>query len=322
MNIREIAIIGGTGFVGLHIVSRLTKQGYRIRVLTRRRERHRQLLVIPNLQLCETNVHNGTELQRQLADCDAVINLVGILNETGDDGQGFRLAHVELPQKIVAACAANGIRRLLQMSALKADAQSGPSHYLQTKGEGEAYVHAAQRENLLVTSFRPSVIFGPEDSFLNRFAGLLRIAPFFFPLACPNSRFAPVFVGDVAEAFARALPDVSTAGNRYDLCGPQDYTLAQLVNYTAGLVGRTVRVVELNPTMSLQQARLLEHFPGKPFSLDNYRSLQVDSVCEGALGLTALGIKPTALETIAPTYLDSKTVRARYQFMRSYARRQ
>ena len=216
---------------------------------------------------------------------DAVVNLIGILNERGDDGSGFREAHVELCRKLIAACRANDIRRLLHMSALNADARSGPSHYQRTKGEAEDLVHAAAGEDLRVTSFRPSVIFGPDDDFFNRFAGLLRFAPLVFPLACPNARFAPVYVGDVVEAMALSLTDPATYGRRYDLCGPKVYTLAELVAYTAQCLKLRRYVLPLNARLSLWQAQVLEHVPGKPLSLDNYRSLQIDSVCGGENGL-------------------------------------
>lgn len=312
MKVQSLCILGGTGFVGHQVLSQLASGGRQITVLTRHRERHRDLLVLPGTDLVEADIHDSAVLREHFQGCDAVIHLVGILNEKGRDGRGFRAVHVELPRKVVHACRETGVRRILHMSALHADAAKGPSHYLRTKGEGEDLVHAAAAEGLRVTSFRPSVIFGPKDSFINRFAGLLRFAPFFFPLACPDAKFAPVYVGDVARAFALTLEDPRSFGRRYDLCGPRIYTLKEIVELTARAFGLRRKVVGLNDTLSRLQARLLEFVPGKPFSVDNYLSLQVDSVCRDGNGLQQLGITPTALETIVPRYAARRSIRPRY----------
>ena len=173
MTQHTICILGGSGFVGHHLCARLTEEGHQLRVLTRRREEHRDLLVLPTLELIECNIHDIDALKQAMTGCDVVINLVGILNEKGHDGSGFRRAHVELPQKVVEACRANNIHRLLHMSALGADAKHGPSFYQRTKGEGERLVHSS---GLTVTTFRPSVMFGEHDSFFNRFGGLLKLS--------------------------------------------------------------------------------------------------------------------------------------------------
>lgn len=300
MTTRTICMVGGTGFVGRHLAARLVQDRHHIKVLTRRRERHRDLLVLPGLQLIEADIHDPETLAREFAGCDVIINLVGILNERGHRGEGFRRAHVELPRKVVEACRQTGVTRLLHMSALGADAKEGRSHYQRTKGEGEDLVHAA--EGIAVTSFRPSVIFGRGDSFLNRFAELLRITPYFFPLACANARFAPVFVGDVVEAFTLSLGRTATEGQRYELCGPRAYTLRELVEYTARLLGLKRKIIPLGNRLSRLQAEILEWVPGKPFSRDNYLSLQTDSVCSGPFP-PLFGIEPTPLENVAPSYL-------------------
>ncbi len=320
--VKTICILGGTGFVGRHLANRLTKARYPIKVLTRRRERHRDLLVIPTLDLVEADVHDPIVLQRELRGAGAVVNLIGILNERGDDGSGFHEAHVELSRKVILACRANAIPRLLHMSALNADAKTGPSHYQRTKGEAEDLVHASADEDLRVTSFRPSVIFGPDDDFFNRFAGLLKLLPFVFPLGCPHARFAPVYVGDVVEAMAQSLADPATYGRRYDLCGPRTYTLAELVAYTAQCLKLRRYVIPLNARLSLLQAQVLERVPGKPLSLDNHRSLQVDSVCGGENGLATLGLAPTAVESVVPAYLEERSQRGMYRKLRGLARRQ
>ena len=247
-----------------------------------------------------------------------VINLVGILNESGKQGSGFRRAHVELPEKIVAAATASGVSRLLHMSALNADAGEQHSLYLKTKGEGEDLVHAAADKGLVVTSFRPSVIFGTGDSFFNRFAALLKISGPVFPLACPASRFAPVFVTDVAEAMCRAVDD-ATGGERLDLCGPETYTLAELVSYTRDLLQLKCHIAGLNDTFSRLQASMLGLVPGKPFTMDNYYSLQHDSVCsENAL--PTLGITPTPIAAVVPAYLAGRNARGRYHGLRRHSR--
>ena len=301
-----ICILGGTGFIGSHLASLLASLGYQVRILTRNREKHLSVLTLPQVELIEADIHIPQVLNEQFTNIDAVINLVGILNEKKNDGSGFRHAHVELARKVLQSCEDTGVQRLLHMSALNADAQQGPSFYLKSKGEAEDLVHAAASEHFHVTSFRPSVVFGPGDSFFNRFAGLLRMTPLFFPLACPDSRFAPVFVGNVAAAFAEALNNKNTYGRRYDLCGPEVYTLKQLVEYTAKTLGVHRSVIGLPLSLSRLQAFVLELAPGKPFSRDNYLSLQVDSICRDN-GLEQLGIHSATIDAVVPAYLTDRT---------------
>lgn len=327
MIINKICILGGSGFVGRTLANRLTKDGYQLRVLTRDREANRNdLILLPTLELNEANIHDPEQLKQQFAGCDAVINLVGILNERGNSGAGFRFVHVDLAEKVIEACQANGIRRYLHMSALNADAKKGPSHYLRTKGEAEDRVHAAQ--GIAVTSFRPSVIFGANDSFFNRFAGLLKLTPVVFPLACAQARFAPVYVEDVAEAFSRALTDPDSYGQRYELCGPKEYTLLQLVRYTVRCTGRKRTIIALSDIVSRVQGTLFDvagfafNILGleKPFSTDNYLSTKVDSVCK-CNDLQILGITATALEGVVPHYLSKQLQRTHYNDYRQYPRR-
>ncbi len=301
MRKQSICVLGGTGFLGTHLVSRLSGERHPVRVLTRRREQHRDLLVLPTVELIEADVHDERALTHHFAGQDTVINLVGILNEHGDRGRGFHEAHVELAQKVVNAAQASGVRRLLHMSALHAD-PDGPSHYLRSKGKAEALVLAAAGPDFHVTCFRPSVIFGPDDRFLNRFAQLLQATPWVFPLACAKARFAPIYVGDVATTFTLALDNPHTYAQSYDLCGPRVYTLRELVASVAALRGVRRTIIGLGPLLSRLQAEALEHLPGKPFSRDNFRSLQIDSVCDGPFP-EVFKFTPTTLETVAPRYL-------------------
>ena len=293
----RIVIVGGSGFVGSYLAKRLVADGHQLRILSRKRNDRYPLPDAVNLMECD--VHAQTSLYDAFRGCTTAINLVGILNEKGHNGEGFHQAHVALSEKVVAACSANGIERLLHMSALGADAVNGPSFYLRTKGVAEDAVHAS---GLKVTSFRPSVIFGKGDSFLNRFAGLLGI-PGPFPLACASARFAPIWVEDVARCFAHAVSDEQTIGQRYNLCGPTSYTLEELVRYTARLRGKKKWIVPLGDTLSAMQANVMEYVPGKPFSRDNYHSTQSPSVCEGEFP-RVFGFTPHTLEEIAPGYLE------------------
>jgi len=320
MTRKTICILGGSGFVGHHIISRLIKDNHNIRILTRRREQHRDILVMPSVEILDANIHERGQLKEYTSGCDAVINLVGILNESTRRGETFNDAHVNLPSTLVKVCKENGIQRVLHMSALHADVARGHSFYLRTKGSGENIVHQATRDGLNVTSFRPSVIFGAGDSFFNRFASLLKMIPVAFPLACPEARFAPVFAGDVAEAFAVALEHKETFGHRYELCGPRIYTLKDLVEYTAHVIGVKRTIIGLNDSMSRLQARIMQHVPGKPFTYDNYLSMKTPSVCQTALP-RFFNIKPAALETIVPGYLAEYSLRGRYPLYRRYSHR-
>lgn len=321
MKNNTVCLLGGTGFVGYHLANHLTHHGYTVNILTRRRERHRELLVNPAIRIIEANVYDTDQLRRNFGEAGAVINLIGILNERNAKEGSFARIHAELPGLIAEAAAAAGVTRLLHMSALHADAAEAHSRYLKTKGEGEDRAHAAATPNLGVTSFRPSVIFGPGDSFFNRFAALLKLSPLFFPLACPDSRFAPVYVGDVAAAFCKALADDATRGQRLELCGPDSYSLKELVVYTRDTLGLKKPVIGLGDALSRWQARLLGLMPGRPFTLDNYYSLQHDSLCTDN-ALPALGITPTAVKTIAPGYIASRNLRGRFRAFRQVARRQ
>jgi NADH dehydrogenase len=294
MKLKRVCVLGGTGFVGQPLVARLGATGRQVIVPTRRRERHRDLLVLPSVKLVEADIHDPAVLHELFAGQDAVINLVGILNERGHGG--FRQVHVELARKVIQACQDVGVHRLLHMSALNADQAQGTSWYLRSKGEAENLLHTF-RGRVAVTSLRPSVIFGPRDGFTRRFERLLRLTPGIFPLACPHARFAPVYVGDVVDAFVRTLEDRSSFGRRYDLCGPRSYELIEIVRYIARVSGHRRWVVGLPDWASRWQARLLGLLPGRPFTLDNYDSMRTDSVCRESAAC------PSSMEGIVPRYL-------------------
>lgn len=319
MTIKTVCLLGGTGFVGRHLCAELSRRRIAMRLLTRRRERRRELLVIPNLELVEADVHSVADLSVKLRGCDAVVNLIGILNEHRGVGKSFAGVHGELPVKVAEACAFNRIGRLLHMSALGA-ASDAPSQYLRYKAEGELAVHRWKEKGLDVTSFRPSVIFGPDDDFFNRFAQLLAMTPLVFPLACPDARLSPAYVSDVARAFADSLDRKSTYGRSYDLCGPRTYTLRELVEYTARVAGLRRYVLPLGDLLSRLQARVLEWVPGTPFSRDNYLSLQVDGVCASD-GFAELGIEPTSVECVVPSYLGDRGKMNFYRALRQAAGR-
>jgi len=304
MKRQRIVILGGTGFVGTHLVPRLYADGHTMVVLSRNREKHRELGVLPRASVVSADIHNGDVLRAQFAGADSVLNLVGILNERGSDGSGFRKAHVELTETVIAACQAAGVQRLVQMSALRAG--EGESHYLRTRGEAEARVKASR---LAWTIFRPSVIFGPGDGLFFRFASLLRMTPV-LPLARAGAKFAPVYIGDVCEAFARAIAHPHTVGHTYELFGPRVITLGELVRWTAELIGKRRWILPLPDSLGYLQASVGEWLPGKPISRDNFRSLKVDSVGKDD-GLAALGIVATPMELVIPPLLRGENKQRR-----------
>ncbi|MDK9702015.1 MAG: complex I NDUFA9 subunit family protein [Sulfuritalea sp.] len=300
---KNLLIIGGTGFLGTAIVGELARRvasaDFCLTLPTRRRDRARHLLVLPTAQVVDADVHDPATLARLMVGQDAVISLVGILKggEGEPYGQGFARAHVELPKKIAAAAKAAGVSRALHVSALKAAADA-PSGYLRSKAAGEAVLREA---GLDLTLFRPSVIFGPGDSFLTLFARLAKIAPF-FPLAGAAARFQPVWVGDVAAAVADSLLRAESIGAAYDLCGPKQYSLRELVSYAAEVSGHPRAVVGLPEAIAWLQAWAMEFIPNGPMTRDNIRSMRVASVCDSGCALP-FGRIATPLELVAPTYL-------------------
>jgi NADH dehydrogenase len=297
-----VSILGGTGFVGQELTVRLARAGHAVRVLTRDPSHGDDLNTLSSVELLAGNVYNPDFLRARIDGSDVVVNLVGILNERGFGGAGFRRAHVELTAALLRAIAQAHVPRLLHMSALQADAERGRSHYLRTKGEAERLVRQAG-DRLDWTIFRPSVIFGPRDSLTNRFAALLRLSAGVLPLARPGARFAPIYVGEVATAFLRSLYGGATSRASYDLCGPEIMTLEQLVRAVARAARLPCHVLRLPDAVARLQALVMQLLPGKPFSTDNFRSLLIDSVCERD-GAGQLGLATARLSELAPTWLS------------------
>lgn len=312
---QRVLVLGGSGFVGRHVCEHLVRAGYRVTVPTRHLSRASAVQHLPGLTVLRAQVHDEATLARLVRGHDAVVNLIAVLH---GDAARFEAVHVQLPQRIASAMQAAGVRRLVQVSALGADAQ-GPSMYQRSKARGEAVLHAAGLE---LTVLRPSVIFGAEDKFLNLFADLQQIAPF-MPLAGSGTRFQPVWVNDVAEAIVRCLQDRQTIGQTYEACGPEVFTLAELVSMSgqwAGVNGGRGRpVVPLPRWVGWLQALAMEMLPGEPLmSRDNLASMKVDNVASGQVpGLQALGITPAAASGVAPTYLGHQGPRSRLEGWRA-----
>lgn len=293
---RHVLILGGTGFVGRHLVEHLLRERCRITVLSRGVDPVKKQLLSRDASLIEGDVGNPDFLRAVLDDVDAVVNLVGILNEQGDSGAGFEHVHVELLDALIEAMRDMGVMRLLQMSALNAG--TGQSHYLESRGRAEQKVRASK---LSWTLFRPSVIAGPGDGLFCRFDQLLRYAPL-LPMGRANARFQPVWIGDVAQAFVNALNDDSHIARSYNLVGPDVMSLGEIVRATAKARGRLRAVLPLPDALGKLQADIGEFLPGKPISRDNWRSLQSDSTSVEN-GLLKLGVTPTPVLPRLPEIL-------------------
>jgi NADH dehydrogenase len=296
MQAKQLVILGGTGFVGSRLVPRLAEDGHRIVLLSRNRERRRELGVIPGVEIRSVDVYDGNALRRQFEGADAVIHMIGILNPQGR--YSFRETHVELPRRVAAACHAAGVARIHLMSALKAG--QGLSQYLKTRGEAET---AIRQSGLDWTIYQPSVMFGDNDGLITRFAALLRRLPV-LPLARANSRLAPTYVGDVAEAIARCVASDKLGLDRsFELYGPEVLTLGEIVEKIRDTAGLHTPIMPLPDSLGRLQARVAQWFPGKPFSLDNFLTLRTDSVGKQN-GYADLGIEPQALTPWLPALLQ------------------
>jgi uncharacterized protein YbjT (DUF2867 family) len=319
MSTPRVLVLGGSGFVGRHVCEKLARLGWQITVPTRRAVNAAGVQSLPGLTVIEASVHKEADLARLMPGHDAVVNLVAVLH--GNE-ERFESVHVDLPGKIASAMKRAGVQRLVHISALGADPQ-GPSMYQRSKARGETVLHNA---GLQLTVLRPSVIFGAEDKFLNLFADLQAIAPF-MPLAGSGTRFAPVWVADVASAVAVCLQKPDTIGQTYELCGPDVLTLGELVKRSgqwAGVNhGRGRPVIGLPMWMGWLQAAAMELAPGEPLmSRDNLTSMKVDNVATGQLpDLSDLGISAASAAGVAPSYLGHRGPRSRMNGWRERAGR-
>ena len=296
----SICVLGGTGFIGTRLAARSVTAGHRVTVLSRNREQHKHLRVLPGLELENCNVYDPAALSEHFRGRDVVVNLIGILNERGFGGGGFRRTHTELTRGALQAARSAGVTRFVQLSSLGA-AVDAPSHYLRSKGEAERIIQS-DAGAVDWTILKPSVIYGPGDSFLNRFSALLGALPFVFPLARPKALLQPVFVDDVVEAVQRCLHGGATSRQIFELGGPQRYTLREIVAFVALITGRRRVIIGLPDFVARLQAMVMDFVPGKPFSSDNFRSLSIDSVCRDD-GFARLGIKPQSMLGAARQYL-------------------
>jgi len=310
----RVLVLGASGFVGRSVCARLAAAGFAVRALTRERLKSRPLTVIPSLEIFLGSPHDDASLALALDGMDAVVNLVGILHQSRRES--FEKVHAQLPARLARACRAAGVRRLVHVSALHAD-PGGPSEYLRSRGRGEAALRS-EGAGLAITVLKPSVIFGRDDSFLNLFAGLVKPLPV-VPLAGAGVRFQPVWVEDVARAVAACLEDARTAGQSYDLCGPQAYPLAEIVRYVARLQGLERVIVPLPGWAAQAQAFVLEHLPGPLMTRDNLASMKLDSVCSCPFP-AVFGFAPSAMEAIVPEYMAAAGLRGRYASYRRTGR--
>jgi NADH dehydrogenase len=309
----SICILGGTGFLGTRLTARLLKDNHRVTVLSRDRELHKHLLVLPGLMLENCDVYDEAQLSERLRGKDVVVNLIGILNERWFGGAGFRRAHTELTRTLLLAARSANVGRLLQVSALGA-AVDAPSMYLRSKGEAEKLIR--EQSALDWTIFQPSVMFGPGDTFLNRFARLLGAAPGVLPLARPNARFQPVFVDDVVDAILRCLRGGASSRQTFQLGGPQIFTLREVVQLVAKVTGRRRWIAGLPNALGRLEAAVCDFVPGRPFSSDNYKSLKVDSVCTED-GFERLKLKPHSMAASARQYVGALEDNARLSLDRA-----
>lgn len=290
---KNILLIGGTGFVGGALARRLAGADFFLTLPTRRPERVRHLALLPTARIVPADVHDEAVLKRLMTGQDVVISLVGMLR--GD----FQRGHAELPAKIANAAKTAGVARLIHVSSLGA-ADDAPSEYLRSKAAGEAALRAACPD---ATIFQPSVIFGRGDSFLTLFAHLLKLAPL-VPLAAADARFQPVWIEDVASVVVAAIDRPESRGRTYPLCGPREYTLRELVAYAGRLSGHPRPIIGLPRSLATLQAFLMELLPNGPMTRDNLRSMQKPNVCPTGCTLP-FGLVATPLEAVAPDYLGA-----------------
>jgi uncharacterized protein YbjT (DUF2867 family) len=311
----RIVLIGASGFFGGYLLRALKHDNHQCVVLTRSMDRRSCLGLVSGVELIQADVYDANALAEHFAGADAVVSMAGILNESGNGGKGFQKVHVELVKGIISACQATGVSRLLHVSALNAG--KGRSHYLKSKGEAEVLLRSADKLN--VSIFQPSVIFGRDDKFFNRFADLMSFNPV-LPLACPGAKLQPVYARDVARVMVDALEDPMTWGKSYELAGPKSYTLKELVTWTAKCMGRKRLIIGLPAPVSAMMAAVMNMVPGKPFSWDNYQSLKTDNTSDKD-DFDYFGVMPLAIDLVVPDYLNGSLHQRRLSTFRRQRRR-
>lgn len=315
MRLNEVCVLGGSGFVGSAVVAKLSTAGYLVKVLTRRRDSAKHLILLPNVQVVECNVLDYQSLNHALRGADAVINLLGILHE--NRRLSFNAVHHQLPAQLAKICEDLSIKRLVHMSSLQAD-KNAPSQYLRSKGAGEAAL-AEHHDQLNITIFKPSIIFGRDDSFINLFASMIKLLPVIL-LAKPNAKFQPVWVEDVATCFVASLENDATYAQTYELAGPRIYTFRELVQQVMATLQICRPIIGLNNALSYCQAFMMEWLPIKLMSRDNIRSMEIDSVSAQPFP-AVFNVTPSSLESVIPQYLVDQTSRGTYdRFRRTAAR--
>ncbi|MBS83405.1 MAG: epimerase [Gammaproteobacteria bacterium] len=302
----NIAIIGGTGFIGSKLAFKLSKDTNKLVIFTRNKEKNKNLHILPNAEIIEIDINDEVSLKQNLENIDVLINCVGVLNE-GYGLNSFKKLHYDLIEKVSRICRLNEIQRFLHISSLNADI-NGLSEYLKTKGKAENFILKTTSQYTNVTIFRPSVVFGEHDSFFNRFAQILKYSPI-FPLACPNTKFSPVYVDDLTDLIISSIYDPEKYNLKIDVTGPKDYTFQEIIELTCSFLGIKRLIIPLNDTFSKLQAYIFDKLPGKLFTIDNYKSLQIDSISEnGYKGNSSIeDVVPSYLKKdMSPKYLNKK----------------
>jgi uncharacterized protein YbjT (DUF2867 family) len=298
---RVATVFGGSGFIGRYVVKRLALQGFVVRVAVRDPEAAlflKPMGVVGQVVPLYASVMNEGTVHRAVAGAEVVVNLVGALSESR--AASFQAVHTEGAERIARISAATEVRRLVHISAIGADPDS-PARYGSTKGKAEQAVLAAFPA---ATILRPSIVFGAEDKFFNRFAEIARMAPF-MPVISGATKMQPVFVGDVADAIMAAIATDASMGKTYELGGPRVWTFREILAFILKQTRRDKRLIDIPMGIARLQASVLQHAPGQPLTPDQLLMLSKDNVAAaGALGLADLGITPTSVELVVPSYLD------------------
>jgi NADH dehydrogenase len=299
-----VTVVGGSGFVGRHAVQALARAGWRVRVAVRRPDLAgflQPLGTVGQIHAVQANLRYPDSVNAAIEGADAVVNLVGILHESGK--QTFSAVQSE-GAAVVARAAVQAGAAMVQLSAIGADAGSAAA-YARSKAEGEQAVLASVPDAVIL---RPSIVFGPEDQFFNRFAELARFAPALPLIGGGLTRFQPVYVGDVAKAIAKAASGQAKPGTIYELGGPSIRTFRELMDYVLTLTERSRLLLPVPFGLARLQAKVLQFLPGAPLTPDQVTMLGVDNVVSAAAEaegrtLAGLGITPTAMESVVPGYL-------------------